>query len=185
MTRKASGKMSESRLEVRVLDDIGHINLRGDSGNTSFKAAAEKALGQALPVEPNTLSNTEHCICWLGPDEWLIMTDAMAVTSLLGSLRKLLDGQHVAINDLSSGQVALRLDGADARSVLTKGCTLDFHHDEFSPGDCAQSGLAKANALFACVSDANSVDVVVRRSFLAYVLKWFETAGSESGIEFR
>lgn len=177
--------MSESRLEIRVLDDIGHVNLRGDPDNATFRAAAEKALGQALPAEPNTLTNGEHCVCWLGPDEWLIMAAATAVPSLLERLRELLSGQHVAINDLSGGQVAMRLAGADARSVLAKGCTLDFHRDEFRQGACGQSGLAKANALFACVSDADSVDVVVRRSFLAYVLKWFEVAGSESGIEFR
>ena len=177
--------MSDSRLGVRVLDDVGHINLRGDPGNAGFKAAAEKALGQALPVEPNTLTSGEHCVCWLGPDEWLIMVAATTVTALLERLRGSLDGQHVAINDLSGGQVALRLNGADARSVLAKGCTLDFHRDEFPPGSCAQSGLGKANALFACASDADSIDVVVRRSFLTYVNKWFETAGSESGIEFR
>lgn len=177
--------MSESRFAVRVLDDIGHINLRGDSGDAAFRAAAEKALGQALPVEPNTLTSAEHCVCWLGPDEWLIMTAATNVSSLLERLRELLKGQHVAINDLGGGQVVMRLEGADARAVLSKGCTLDFHRDEFPQGACAQSGLAKANALFACAPDTNSVDVVVRRSLLAYVLKWFEIAGRDSGIEFR
>jgi sarcosine oxidase subunit gamma len=177
--------MSEALLQLRVLDDVGHINLRGSADDAAFSTAAEEALGQPLPMRPNALTEGEHCVCWLGPDEWLIMTPAAGVPSLLERLRALLAGQHVAINDLSGGQVALRLGGAEVRSVLSKGCTLDFHHNEFPPGSCAQSALAKANAVFACISESDSIDLVVRRSFLAYVLKWLEVAGGDAGIEFR
>jgi sarcosine oxidase subunit gamma len=176
--------MSEALLQAQILGDVGHINLRGDAGDAAFRAAAEEALGQSLPVRPNVLTNGDHCICWLGPDEWLVMTAAAGVSSLMERLRTALAGQHVAINDISGGQVAIRLSGAGVRSVLSKGCTLDFHRDEFPPGSCAQSGLAKASVLFACISESNSIDLIVRRSFLAYVLKWFEVAGSNAGIEF-
>ncbi len=177
--------MSETLFELRVLDDIGQVNLRGDASNSRFRKAAETVLGQALPDQPNALSSADHCVCWLGPDEWLIMTPAKDVPSLSGRLCDALDGQHVAVNDVSGGQVVLRLCGAAARDLLAKGCTLDFHCNEFQPGTCAQSGLAKANAMFVCISDVDSFDIVVRRSFLQYVLKWFATAGSDSGIEFR
>jgi len=177
--------MSESPLELRILDEVGHINLRGDAGDAAFKKAAKEALGQELPVQPNTITIADHCVCWLGPDEWLIMTPAEAVPALLQRLQEALDGQHVAVNDLSGGQVAMRLSGTAARNLLAKGCTLDFHRNEFPVGACAQSGLAKANVVIACISDPDSFDIVVRRSFLDYLLKWFETAGRDVRIEFR
>ena len=74
--------MSEALLQAQVLGDVGHINLRGDAGDAAFRAAAEQALGQSLPVRPNVLNNADHCICWLGPDEWLVMTAADGVASL-------------------------------------------------------------------------------------------------------
>ena len=177
--------MSELTLELRMLDEVGHINLRGDAGNAAFKKAAEKTLGQELPVQPNSLTRADHCVCWLGPDEWLVMTPAETAPALVEELQQALDGQHVAVNELSGGQVALRLAGVAAREVLAKGCTLDFHPDEFPVGACAQSGVAKASVLIACVTEPDSFDIVVRRSFLDYLLKWFDTAGSEARIQFR
>jgi sarcosine oxidase subunit gamma len=59
---------------------------------------------------------------------------------------------------------------------LAKGCTLDFHPRVFRPGTCAQSGLAKANVLIRLGDDPDSFDVVVRRSFADYLLRWLRHA---------
>ena len=172
-------------VDARILDGVTHINLRGDVRNTEFRNCVENALGQPLPVKPNTLSNGEHQVYWLGPDEWLIVSAATDASGLAGSLQNTLKDVHAAVNDVSGGQVILRLTGDKVRDTLTKGCTIDFHTDVFNPGDCAQSGLAKASVLIACIAQPNTFELIVRRSFAEYVAQWLQHAARDCGIEFR
>ena len=83
---------------------------------------------------------------WLGPDEWLIVVPTDAKTSLVASLAAALSDCHAAVNDVSGGNVAIRLAGNNVRQLFAKGCTLDFHRKKFGAGRSAQSGLGKAPA---------------------------------------
>jgi sarcosine oxidase subunit gamma len=62
---------------------------------------------------------------------------------------------------------------------------LDLHPGVFAVGDCAQSGLAKANVVLALVDDKPTFMVVVRRSFSDYLYRWLAHAGSDDGVTFR
>jgi sarcosine oxidase subunit gamma len=171
-------------VQVTVRDDLGHINLRGDAADKTFNDAIEAAAGQPLPVAPNTTSSGDHQIFWLGPDEWLILTESTGAPSLSDTIQQATGGLHASVNDVSGGQVALQLQGAKVRTLLAKGCTLDLHPSVFAAGFCAQSGLAKANVLLGLVDDAPTFIVVVRRSFADYLCRWFSHAGRDIGIAF-
>jgi len=157
--------------EMKTID-LGHINLRGDPGNRMIVDAVAGVLGQELPVEPNTLTLSEHRVYWLGPDEWQIVTQPDATAGLAGKLEHALAGQHVAINDISGGQVTLHLTGTDVPLLLAKGCTLDLQPPAFDLGRCAQSGLAKANVLLGYIDAAPVYEIIVRRSFSEYLQLW-------------
>jgi len=157
--------------EYRAID-FGHINLRGNADDNRFVDGAIEVLGQKLPLRSNTLTRSEHRVYWLGPDEWQIVTAPDRAARLFAQLENKLASQHVAINDLSGGQVALHLSGEDVPALLAKGCTLDFHPSVFHVGDCAQSGLAKANVLLGCIDAAPVYEIIVRRSFSEYLLRW-------------
>ncbi len=176
--------MSDGPLSVRVLSDLGQINLRGNPHDAAFEAAAELAIGEALPRATNTFAGGSRRVYWLGPDEWLLVTAAADANDLSSALYEALAGQHVSINDLGGGQIVLRLSGVHTRDLLAKGCTLDLHPSVFKKGGCAQSALAKANVLIACVDGQHEFDVIVRRSFADYLLAWLRQAGAEYGIEF-
>ena len=167
---------------IRIDSQVGHLNLRADCSDNDCVEALESQLGQSLPTTPNTLSEGEHRIYWLGPDEWLILTDLAQVRLLVEKLRQAADGKHVALNDVSGGQIALRLDGTGVRDLLAKGCTLDLHPRVFTAGMCAQSGLAKANVLIGLAGQAESFDIVVRRSFSDYLLRWLLQGADEFGV---
>lgn len=152
--------------------DLGHINLRGNADDNKFVDGAAEVLGQSLPLRPNTLTQSEHRVYWLGPDEWQIVTAPNRAADLFAQLDHRLSGQHVAINDLSGGQVALHLSGEDVPLLLARGCTLDIHPSVFHVGDCAQSGLAKANVLLGYFDAAPVYEIIVRRSFSEYLLQW-------------
>jgi len=152
--------------------DVGHINLRGNADDDGFLKGAAEVLGQGLPLQPNTLTRSEHRVYWLGPDEWQIVTAPDRAASLVGQLEDQLAGQPIAINDLSGGQVALHLSGGDMPALLAKACTLDLHASVFQLGGCAQSGLAKANVLLGYIDAAPVYEIIVRRSFSEYLLHW-------------
>ena len=78
---------TSENVHIEILSEYGHLNLRGDPGNDQFIKAAEEVLGQELPVTPNTTSVSDHQVYWLGPDEWLIISDASNIQKLRGKQR--------------------------------------------------------------------------------------------------
>ncbi len=175
--------MSE-RGSARVATGAGFVNLRGNADEPAFTERVAGALGQPLPTEPNTISIAGRRVYWLGPDEWLIRCDIEEAAELAAALEAAVDGLHSAVNDVSGGNVAIDLAGASVRELLARGSTFDFHPRVFRPGDCAQTGLAKAGVLVGQLDDAPTFELVVRRSFADYLLRWLRHSGSGLGIEF-
>ena len=151
---------------------LGHINMRGDAADAAFLSGASSGLGQALPLERNTISRSRHRIYWLGPNEWQVVTDLGNVAELVDKLRRALAGQHVSINDVSGGYRTFHLSGSDVPELLAKGCTLDLHPSVFQMGACAQSGLAKTIVLLGYIEEAPVYEIIVRRSFSEYLQRW-------------
>ena len=174
----------DNTVSLTVRGDLGHVNLRGAATDRDFLQAVEGVLEQPLPVAPNTMSQGGHRVFWLGPDEWLVVTAAPQAVDVAPALQQATSQMHASVNDLGGGQVALLLEGERARDLLAKGCTLDLHPQVFKPGDCAQSGLAKANVLLGLTADAPTFIIVVRRSFADYLCRWLARAGREFGIVF-
>ena len=161
----------------------GHVNLRGDGTDEAFQAGVESVVGARAPIESNTVSRVgEAAIAWLGPDEWLVVSPPDVKDGLAAKLQGALTGLHVSVNDISGGQTIIRLRGARARDLLNKGCPLDLHPRAFRAGQCAQSHIAKSNALIIQLDDRPTYDVVVRRSFADYLARWFKHAGMEYDI---
>ena len=182
---EAAGPAGEDgALRITVRGDLGHVNLRGAANDPAFVSAVEGVIQQPLPLKANTMSQGEHRVFWLGPDEWLVVAAAPQAAELATALQQATSGMHASVNDLSGGQVALMLEGPGARDLLAKGCPLDLDPQVFGPGDCAQSGLAKANVLLGVLDDAPTFIIVVRRSFADYLCRWFASAGREFGISF-
>ncbi len=165
---------------------LGHLNLRGDPQDAGFMKATESVLGFALPTEPNTVTAKDDLLAlWLGPDEWHVVTPPDAHTPLLASLETALHGTHFAVTDLTGGQTVITISGPRSRDVLTKGCPLDLHPTVFKPATCAQTLLAKANAIIHCVDNSPTFELIVRRSFAEYTASWLNDAALEYGVGVR
>lgn len=175
--------MTEAAIRIEALTSVGHINLRGNPRNEVFLETTESVLDQKLPLVANTVTEGEYTVYWLGPDEFQITCPIGSVTNLCERLAIALSGVHFAVNDLSGGQVALELQGEAVPLVLAKGCTLDLHQRVFPVGACAQSGLGKANVLIVNRRKPGQYDVMVRRSFSDYLIKWLLNAADEYGVQ--
>jgi sarcosine oxidase subunit gamma len=171
-------------MKVRIQADLGHINLRGSTANSDFLAAVAGVLRQELPLVANTMTMGDHRVFWLGPDEWQIVTAIDNTAGLVTRLGEALVGLHASATDLSGGQIAMRISGPGVPDVLAKACTLDLAPAEFEMGACAQSGLAKASMLIGRIDAEPVYEIVVRRSFADYVVRWLQQAAADYGVEF-
>ena len=171
---------ASENLQIIETPFVGHINLRGRPDNAKFIQSVAKVLGTEPPKQANTWTESgDFRIYWMGPDEWLIITRTEAEEKLEQDLRDALKGQFSSVTNVSSGQTLLRISGEKARALLQKGCSFDLHPNQFKPGQCAQTLLAKAGVLVAMVDDAPVFDLVVRRSFSDYLGLWLQDAAHE------
>lgn len=173
---------SDAGIELRLVADSGFINLRMDARRARAMDAVADILGHGLPVEPNTLAAGTSRSYWLGPDEWLIVTTAVEVRHLVDALEEALAGHHAAVNDLSGGYVRLQLAGDRVRDVLARGATIDLHPREFGPLQCAQTGLAKCAVLIGHLGEPPVMELIVRRSFSDYLLRWLMHSADAVGL---
>ena len=159
------------------------LDLRIAVTDQATRQAVGKAVGGTLPDQANTTSETGGVVvCWLGPDEWLIIaprgSDALAY-----QLYAAIGGQHSALTDISDARSVIRLSGRNAREVLEKGCDLDLHARSFAIGDCAQTGLAQAAVLLRRLADPapdeTTWEIYVERSFGTYLWMWLMDAALE------
>ena len=170
----------------------GYLNLRGDPGAAPFLQAVRVASGLSLPLAPNTFTQRspeagaeetaqdELAVFWLGPDEWLLAVAPGGEQALAARLGEALQGLRHALTDLTGGQISLRLAGPGARDVLAAGCSLDLHPRAFKTGQCAQTLLAKTDALLA-MTDAEPVfELILRRSFAEYAVSWLRRSAGLS-----
>ncbi|MFQ5784845.1 MAG: sarcosine oxidase subunit gamma [Alphaproteobacteria bacterium] len=189
------GVLDHLHLDARAVDDpgdagvvlcerrfVGKLNLRGEP-TKKFRDAVKRALGFEPPTKPNTSTGTEgRTAFWLCPNEWLIVTPPDGEAETVEALRAALDGQHIAVTDVSEGRTVIGLAGSHARDVLMKGCPLDLHPRVFETGDCAQSHLAKALVILHQTDAAPAYDIYVERSVADYLWTWLEDAAGEYGL---
>ena len=182
-SRRSRGRSAGPRVTMTERAFLGHVNLRGDPSDTAFLDAAGAILGTSLPTTPNTVTDGAGVtVCWLGPDEWLLLTPPGRESSLIDGFAAL-DNAFAAVTDLSSGQTVISIRGPKARDVLAKGCSLDLHPRVFGPGACAQTLAAGVAVIIRLVNEAPAFDIIVRRSFAEYLALWLEDASEEYGLE--
>ena len=155
------------------------VNIRGDGGD-AFKAAVKSVTGVDLPVMPNTTARSgDFRILWLGPTEWWVVSANAEPAKLVDDLRQAFSGQHAAVIDVSESRTVISISGPSARDVLARGCSLDLHPRVFQPGQCAQTGLTKANILLDQIDANPTFDIYVLKSFSDYLWQWFWLVGRD------
>lgn len=172
-----------------VIGESAHrtiVNVRGDGTDPAFVAAVRSVTGADLPVKPNTTALSDTCrILWLGPHEWWIVAGGGSEERLVADLRQAFSGLHAAVIDVSESRTVITLSGPRARDVLARGCSLDLHPRVFTTGQCAQTGLAKANILICQTDSAPVFEIFVLKSFADYTWQWFGLVGRDFDLAIR
>ena len=173
-------EFGEPRGEVPRIEEkpfLGYLNLRGRPDHTGFLAGVLKALGVEPPTAPNTVVEAgDNRVYWLGPDEWLIVTPAGKQGEVRAKLDAALASVFSSVVDNSSGLTMIHVTGDHAGALLASDCPFDLHPREFGPGQCAQTRLAKAGMIVSPLADGDGFEVIVRRSFADYLLRFLQDA---------
>ena len=172
----------EPGLTVTEINQGCYLNLRGNANDAAFTAGVKDSLKLTLPTEAGTYSRYGLTMaCWLGPDEWVLVSDQSAET-VQSALRGALAG-HISIVDVTGGQTQINLRGSSVALVLKKASGYDFEGWAMAGetvNRCVQTNFAKATALVSSNADG-SFDLTIRRSFADYIAQWLLDAGQEHG----
>lgn len=167
------------RVHLVEVPYLAMVGLRLD-GRSEAAAAVGRGIGAPLPTSCGEVSSVGHRhILWLGPDEWLVVSDE-SPASLLSAVSEPLVGQHAAVVDLSANRTTLELTGQDARSVLQKGCPADLHPRSFGQGHAIVTTLARIPVILWQVGPG-AYRILPRSSLAAYVADWLADAMIEFG----
>lgn len=145
--------LAEGRL--REATAVGKLIIRCD---ISSAPVAELLVqhGLSLPTVANTYTGTEKGeLFWLGPDEWLLRSNADPNSSewsdtvnRLGKAASDRPDVHIALVDVSDYYTVLQLEGPHASAILARSCPLDLrtlHPSEVKR--CAQTRMGNASVM--------------------------------------
>lgn len=165
---------------------LGKVILRGD--DEALSTQVSQAIGVELPTQPNTSSRSQAVTSlWLGPNEWMLTTDADGEAALLKALAPALSEIHHQLVDATDGATVIELSGHRAREMLMKLTTLDLHPRAFRPGDVAGSRFGRiAATLYQSRDDRQdggpAFALIVQSSMADYLWCLLAEAGRAFGL---
>jgi sarcosine oxidase subunit gamma len=160
-------------IELRQLPPATRFILQG---GPAVRAAAGEAFGLPLPETACRASTRDgRSALWLGPDEHLLLGPHGDREALAAALESSLAGLAHSLVEVSQRQLALRVSGPRASTILNTGCPLDLDPAEFPPGMCTRTLLGKAEIVL-WRTGAEAFHLEAWRSFSGYVLAWLREA---------
>jgi sarcosine oxidase subunit gamma len=183
LTALAAQNKADAGITAGEIAHSAIINIRGDAGDRAFSSAVKDATGADLPPAPNTVSTADDVrILWLGPNEWWVVAPDTKRAEMLEKLRQAFAGQHTAVIDVSESRTVITITGRAAREVLARGISLDLHLRAFGPGQCAQTGMAKANIVLHQIDSQPSYEIYILKSFADYLWRWIGLVAEDFGL---
>ncbi|WP_171173404.1 sarcosine oxidase subunit gamma [Ruegeria sp. HKCCD8929] len=162
----------------------GMITLRGDLSDKVVIKVVKDATGQKMPGQRQAHVDGEIGVCWMSPDELLVLVPYAEVEAKLAAMANALSGVHALAVNVSDARAVFRISGASAREVLGKLAPVDLSPAAFGLGQIRRSRLAQVAGAFWLDTD-DSFRVVCFRSAADYVFKLLKVAaqpGSEVGV---
>ncbi|MDS9467143.1 sarcosine oxidase subunit gamma family protein [Paracoccus sp. MBLB3053] len=116
--------MAEALARITEVADLGMIQIRADLESAGEAIAA--AAGVTVPASGTTSADGARRLCWMSPDELLLVLPRSEVAATVESLNAALSSQHALVLDVSDMRAAFAIEGAKAQQVLMKLCPTDI-----------------------------------------------------------
>jgi sarcosine oxidase subunit gamma len=170
-------RVEHARSPLAALEgDLALLGAREVAFLAQFAVRARPPMNvPALPTEPNTwTTDGERELLWLGPDEWLAVSETLPADELAYRLERAITDTAHALVDVSAARAVFELGGEHRLELLSAECGLDLHPRAWRPGVCAQTLLADVDALLQ--EREGATRVFVRPSFAAHVVRRLASA---------
>jgi len=160
-----------SYIEIQELPFVKKINLRLDPNDKSCVSSFSKILGTILPINANTHSkNTiNEKVIWLGPDEWLIVSNNDdAFLKLQNKIKDI----EASLTDVSENRTIIRILGSKVFVLLSKFLVLDLEKNLPTQSSCAQTLFVKVPILLirnSSDTQKHEIDIFTNRSHANYI----------------
>jgi len=166
--------------EVRLLDPMGMVTLRGDLADPALRQAVQDVAGVPVPDRLRIEGNSGRGAAWMAPDELLLFLSRADAPEAQRRLAAALEGTHHLVADVSDLRVGLAIDGPDAREVLAKLSPADLHPDAFGPGVFRRTRFGQIAG--ACWWEGDGARVICFRSVADYALALFRQSAADGAV---
>ncbi len=177
------GKVAPGEVTIRDAGLRGMITLRGDLANSKLKAVCTRVTGVDFPEKSNANCVGEKGLCWMSPDELLVLVPYTEVHQALKLIDKALKGTHYLAENVSDARALLYVEGTFAREVMAKLAPVDLHPATFKPGDFRRTRLGQVAAAF-WMRDEDTFEVVCFRSVAGYAFDLLAASAKAGGVDF-
>ena len=164
-------KEKHSFIQIQELPFVKKINLRLDPNDKICVSSCSKILDTVLPTKANTYSkNTiNEKVIWLGPDEWLIVSDNDdAFLKLQNKIKDI----EASLTDVSENRTIIRILGSKVFVLLSKFLVLDLEKNLPTLSSCALTLFVKVPILLIRISSdtqKHEIDIITNRSHANYI----------------
>jgi sarcosine oxidase subunit gamma len=175
------GKTAPGAVTITERGLRGMIALRGDLSQKKLVTACTALTGVAFPTQGRANVAGDKGLCWMSPDEVLILVPHADTADALDQIAKALKGQHHLAVDVSDARALIGVEGPGCREVLAKLAPVDLHPGAFTPGMFRRTRLAQAAAAF-WMSDDTTFEVICFRSVAPYVFDLLATSAKAGPV---
>ena len=153
-------------IDIKELPFVKKINLRLDPNDKDCISSFSKILGTMLPTKTNTYSKNEKIkVIWLGPDEWLIVSDD---DDAFIKLQNKIGNLEASVTDVSENRTIIQVSGRYVYVLLSKFLVLDLEKNLSTDSSCAQTLFVKVPVLLVR-NRYGAIDIFANRSHTNYI----------------
>lgn len=176
-----NGKVAAGEVTIRDAGLRGMIILRGDLSDKKLRNVCKSVTGLAVPSQGSANSDGEKGICWMSPDELLVLVPYSDVAAAIATIDQALSGQHYLAENVSDARALILVEGTFGREVIAKLAPADMHPDSFQPGDFRRTRLGQVAAAF-WMRDDDTFEVICFRSSAEYTFNLLAASAQAGAV---
>jgi sarcosine oxidase subunit gamma len=165
-----NGRVEAGEVTIREAGLRGMITLRGDLTDRKLRKICATLTGADVPHQGKANVVDDKGLCWMSPDEVLVLVPYADVAEALAKIEKALAGQHYLAANVSDARALIHVEGRYCREVIAKLAPADLHPDSFAPGDFRRTRLGQVAGAF-WMRDEDTFEVICFRSVADYTFR--------------